>query len=399
MKIEKKDLGKSKYQIKISLLPEELAGYFQSTYEKLAKDVKISGFRPGKAPRRLVEEAIGQARLFSQSLDLALQQSYVEAIKEERLIPICPPKVTIVKYPKWGLSPEEIEEELIFEVEIEVMPEIKLGDYSGVKIKKKKIAEIKNSDVEKILLHLRRQKATFSDVDRGAKAGDRVEISYEGFIDSVKKDAMSAKNHPLVLGEGTLIPGFEDQIVGMKKGEEKEFEISFPTDYRNPEFAGKKAKFKVKLVELKQINLPELNDQFAQSFGRPNVKDLNAVIEKSLKEEIALKAKNELELEVIEKVLPYLSVEIPNGLIEQEIDRFVARMSEQIKSRGLSLEKYLENIKKSLPDLRRDLRPQAEKNIKIGLLLGKIIEREKLDPQDREAGKKALEILIKEITT
>jgi len=413
MKIEVSDLKKSKYLIKISLPPEELVSYFRSTYEKLALGVKISGFRPGKAPQKLTEEAIGQAKLLSESLNLAIQESYFEAVKKEKLIPISSPKIVIIKYPKWGLTPDEIQEELIFEAEIEVMPKVKLKDYSKIRVKKKKVTEVRDNDIEKILTHLRRQKASFSDVDRGAQKGDRAEISYEGFIDNVKVDAMSAKNQPIILGDETLIPGFEEQIVDLKKGEKKEFEISFPKDYRakgvagpkpkaplrgGAPFGGKAAKFKVKLVDLKKIDLPELDDKFAQNFGQSTAKDLRIAIEKSLKEEITAKAKNELELEVIDKVLPKLEVEIPDGLLEQEIDRIIAGMEERVKSRGLSLEKYLESIKKTLPDLRRDLRTVAEKNVRIGFLLGKIIEQEKLDPKDSKAGKRALEILISAVT-
>lgn len=397
MKIEKKDQKKGKYKLSITVEPQDLVRYFNSSYEKLAKDVKIDGFRPGKAPRKLVEEAIGQARLLSDSLDRALQESYFLAIQQEKLIPVCPPKVTISKYPTWGLEMEDISEPLIFDAEFEVMPEVKLLDYSKIRIKKKDLAKIKNDDIEKVLLHLRRQKANFLDVDRVAKNGDRVEISYEGSIDKVKKDSMTAKNQPIILGNKTLIPGFEENIIDMKKGEEKEFEISFPKDYHSKEYAGKKAKFNLKLIDLKEIKLPELDSQFAAGFGQKDANSLRVAIEKSLKDEVEAKAKNELETEVLEKVLPKLIVEIPDSLIEQETDRIISGMEEQTKSRGLSLPKYLESIKKTLPDMRRDLRLQAEKNVKVGFLLGKIIEEQKFDPTDREAGKKALEYLISKI--
>ena len=398
MQVKKEDLKRGKFKLTITVEPENLVEYFKSAYEKLAKDVKIDGFRPGKAPRKLVEEAVGQARLLSESLDSALQNSYFLAIQQEKLIPVCPPKVAIAKYPVWGLEVSEISDPLIFEAEFEVMPKVKLLDYSKVKVKKKKIAKIKNDDVEKVLLHLRRQKANFSEVDRGAKNGDRVEISYEGFIENVKKEAMSAKNQPVILGEKTLIPGFEDNIIGLKKDEEKEFEIDFPKDYHVKDVAGKRAKFKVKLIDLKEINLPELSDQFAAGFGQKNIEELRKAIEKSLNQEVETKARNELEAEVLEKILAKLIVEIPDSLIGQETDRIIAGMEEQIKNRGLSLEKYLESIKKTISDMRRDLRLQAEKNVKIGFLLGKIIEEQKFDPRDKMAGKKALEYLLKKVT-
>lgn len=398
MQIKKDDLKKGKYKLTVTVEPVEILKYYQAAYDNLAKDVKISGFRAGKAPRKLTEESIGVARLISQSLDNIIQQQYVLAIQEEKMIPVGPPKVTIIKYPNWGLDLDEIESDLIFEAEVEVLPEVILKDFSGVKVHKKEPAKITEEDVEKIILHLRRQKATFSEVDRAAKAGDRVEISYSGSIDKVKKDSMSAKNHPVVLGENTLIPGFEEKIVGMEKGEEKKFDITFPKDYHSKEFIGEKAEFEVKLVDLKKVNLPETDSAFAKNFGHKDIADLTEAIRKSLKDEIETKARQELEAEVIEKILPYLSVEVPDGLIDQEIDRMVANMSEQIESKGMKLDKYLESIKKTLPEMRKDMRPTAEKNIRIGFLLGKIIEAEKIDAKNPEAGKIALESIIKKVT-
>ena len=398
MRTEIKDIKKSKYQLKISLSPEELIAYFQKTYEKLAPEVKIAGFRPGKAPRKLIEESIGQARLLSESLDGAIQNSYFESIKKENLMPISAPKVVILTYPNWGLEAPEIESELVFEAEIEVMPKIELKDFSSAKVKKKERSKVKDDDIEKILTHLKRQKATFNEIDRPAKIGDRVEINYEGYVDKVKKDAMSAKNQPLVLGDKTLIPEFEEKLIGLRKAEEKEFSITFPKDYQSKEFASKKAEFKVLLVDLKEVVLPDLDNKFAENFGHKNIPDLKLAIGKSLKDEVDAKTKNELETEVLDRVLPYLKVEVPEGLIEQEIDRIIKGMEKQVSERGLSFDKYLESIKKALPDLRKDMAPTAEKNIKIGFLLGKVIEEQKLDYKDPNAGKKALEIIINKVT-
>lgn len=397
MKVKKEDLKKGKFKLNITVEAPELLKYNRAAYQDLTKNVKIAGFRPGKAPRKLAEETVGEGRLASEALDKTIQQEYYLALQQENLIPVTPPKITISQYPNWGLELDEIGSVLIFEAEFEVMPEVKLSDYSKVKVVKKEQKKAEEDDVEKILLHLRKQKATFKEVDRGAKIGDRAEISYEGFLDNVKKDSMSAKNHPVVLGEKTLIPGFEEEIVGMKKEEEKKFDISFPKDYHAKDFAGRKAQFQVKLIDLKEIELPELNDQFAENFGHKKVVDLKIAITKSLKDEIETKEKQEMESEVIDKVLPHLKVEIPEGLIEQEVDRIIADMSKQVESRGLQLEKYLESIKKTLPEIRKDLIPQAEKNIRIGFLLGKVIEEQKYDPNDPQSGKKALDYIIKTV--
>ncbi len=398
MKVKKEDLKKGKFKLTVTVEPSELIKYYKSTYEKLTEEVKISGFRPGKAPRKLNEESVGIAKLLSESMDSIIQQEYYLAIQQEKLIPVGAPKITISKYPNWGLEASEIESSLVFEAEIEVMPKVELKDFSKVSIKKKEPAKITEEDVKKILSHLRRQKATFSEVDRPAKFGDRVEINYQGSINKVKQDSMSAKNHPLILGENTLITGFEKEIDGMKKGDQKKFTITFPKDYHAKDFAGKKAEFEVELVDLKKVDLPEADDKFAENFGHKNVADLTEAIRKSLKDEIEAKVQQETETEVIEKVLPYLSVEVPEGLIDQEIDRMVENMAKQIESKGMKLEKYLESIKKTLPDLRKDMKAVAEKNIKIGFLLGKIIEEEKIDQKDPQAGRIALDKIIKKVT-
>lgn len=399
MKVKKEDLKKGKFKLSITVEADELIGFNRAVYDELTKDVKISGFRPGKAPRKLAEESVGIARLSSEALDRAVQQQYYLALQEEKLIPVTPPKVTISKYPSWGLELDEIESELVFEAEFEVMPEVTLSDYSKVKITKKDSKKAEDDDVEKILLHLQKQKATFSDVDRGAKMGDRAELSYEGSLNKVKQDSMSAKNHPIILGEKTLIPGFEEEVVGLKKGEEKTFQITFPKDYHSKDYAGKKAEFKVKLEDLKAMDLPKPDDKFAENFGHSKISDLKTAIKKSLKDEMEAKERQELESEVIEKMLPYLKVEIPEGLIDQEVDRIVGDMAKQVENKGIQLDKYLESIKKTLPEMRKDLRPQAEKNIRIGFLLGKIIEEQKFDHQDPESGKKALDYIIKKVTS
>lgn len=393
MEISSTKLEKSKYKLKVKVETKELLDYFKKQYEKLSPEVKIAGFRPGKAPRKLIEEAVGQGRLLSESVDFAIQNSYVEAIKQEKLVPVCAPKIAISSYPTWGLEESEIKDPLEYEAEFEVMPKVELKDYSKIKIKKREIKKVEDSDIEKVLTHLRRQKATFSEITRSAKKGDRVEISYEGSIKGVKKDAMTAKNHPLVLGDETLIPGFEDQVVGMKKGGKKKFDITFPTDYRAKDFAGKKADFEIELVDIKEMNLPELDEKFAESFGHNKIAELKEAIKKSLHTELEQKINSEIENELIEKMLPLLKVDVPESLIEQEIDRTTAGMEEQIKSRGLSFDKYLESIKKTREDFRKEIRPTAERNVRIGFLLGKIIEEQKIDHTNPQAGRLALDHL------
>ena len=278
------------------------------------------------------------------------------------------------------------------------MPEIKLGDYKKIKVKVPEKRKSDESDVEKILLHLRRQKATFKEIERGAKTGDRIEINYEGTLKGVKLDKLYSKNHPLILGEGNLIPGFEDQISGLKMGESKEFEITFPKDYHDKDVADKKVKFKVTLADAKEVVLPECNNVFAKEFGQETVAKLEKSIAKSLEQEIEVEHKNMIDNMVVEKVLPLLTIDVPEILVWQESERMLETFKNQIESRGMNFEKYLTNMKKDIETIKNEMKPQAEKNVKIGLMLGKVIEAENIDPKDKEAGRRALEKLV-EIAT
>ena len=398
MKTQIENLKNSRVKLTVNIEPKELAKYFRSSYEKTAATVKLDGFRPGKAPYKIIESAAGYNRLLSEGIDEALRESYPLAVAENKVMPLSQPEIKVVKSPNFSIDESEILDNMEYTAEFDIMPEVIIEDYSKLKVKPPKKDEPKDSDVEKILEHLRKQKATFCDVGRAAKKGDRAEITFEGMMKKVKIDQMCSKNHPLIIGEGRLIPGFEDEIIGMKKGEEKNFKIKFPKDYHEKNYAGKEAEFKVALNELKEVVLPETNDKFAEGFGHKKMTELKSAILDNLKMEMDSKYNNDLEIAVIEKVLPLLKTDVPEILIIQETERMIETFRNQIESQGVNFDKYLDNIKKSLDDIRKDMREQAIKNVKIGLLLGKIIQDKKLDANEKDAGAKALDHLVKTVT-
>jgi len=398
MEVKVEDLGKSKKKLVVTLPPKEMVGYFKKAYEKIAPTIKLSGFRPGKAPKKLVENAAGLARLLSEGLDFAINDSYFNALQKEELTPITQPKIVINKYPNYGQSEDEVKENFEYEAELEVMPKVGMDDYSKIKIEKPKKETAKEEDIAKVLNHFQKQGSNLAEVDRPAKIGDQVEISYEGFLDHVKKDSMCSKNHPLILGEKTLIPGFEEELVGMKKGDKKEIKLKFPKDYHAKEFAGKEGVFNTELQNVREVTLPELNDKFAEKFGHKNMSELKKAIKESLDKEMEQNYQRDLEGKIIDKLLPLLKVEIPVGLIDREVERMISDFSGQVAAQGMDFEKYLESMKKTREQLASDMRPTAEKNVKVGLMLGKIIEDKKWDTSDPEAGKKAIEFLVKELT-
>lgn len=397
MNVKVLDLKKGKLKLTITLSPKEMVVYFVKSYEKIAPTIKIDGFRAGKAPRKVIEGAAGIARILSEGLDMAVSESYFSALKEKKIIPITQPKIVINKYPDYGQTESEIKGEFEFEAEIDALPEVKLDDYSKIKVDKKEVEKAKKEDVDKVLEHFRKQNSKLNAVERPARKGDHLEISYDGSIKHVKIDQMCSKNHPLILGENSLIPGFEDELVGMKKGDKKEFKINFPIDYHAKEFASKEATFSVEVIEVREIELPDLDEGFAQKFGHDTMDALKTAIEENLNLELKENNKRELESRIMDKVLPLLQVDIPEILIDHEVDRMISDFAGQINSRGVNFDRYLEGMKKSKEDLDKEMRPQAEKNVKIGLLLGKIVEENRWDQNDPGIGKKAMEYLVEKI--
>jgi len=398
MKISKENLKKSRVKFTLEVEPKELVGYFRTTYEKLAKDVKIDGFRAGKAPYKMIEGVVGYNRLLGEGLDEAINMSYRLAIGQEKIYPVSTPKVEIKKSPGFSLDETAIVDSLVFEIEVDVMPQVELKDFSKAKIKPVEKRKAEDKEVEKILNQLMKQKATFKNRDNKILKGDRVDITYDGYIKNVKIDRMCSKNHPLIIGEGTLIPGFEDQLIGMKKGEKKSFEIKFPKDYHDKEIAGNLAKFEVTLNDAKEVVMPKLDKDFAKQFGHPSIEKLKTEIKKSLEKEIEKEYKDKVETAVLEKMLEYIKTELPEGLIEQEVERIFSAYKNQIEQYGVKFDQYLANSKKTEDELKKDMRKQAEKNVKVGLMLGKIIEQQKIDSKNESAGKKALDYLVSKLS-
>jgi trigger factor len=391
-KVEKLSGNKVKMNIKVS--PKEMIEFFELAYKNLAPTVSLPGFRPGKAPRKVAEGAIGVTRLMSEAIDAAINANYAQAVQENELSPISAPNVTISKYPMYGQTEEEIKENLEFDLEFEVFPEVEIKEYSKEKVELPKKEEADVKDIEKILDNLRKQKSKFTEIDREAKKGDFAEISFEGMVKKVRIDAMCSKHHPLVLGENSLIPGFEEEIIGMKKGEKKTFKIKFPKDYHAKEYAGKDAEFSVELLELKEVELPEIDETFAAEFGQKDEAGLRDAIKKNLEQEMEQKYQEELQLRVIDKVLALTKVEVPKVMVDRELERMVAGYKEQLTRMGMDFQSYLDSTKKTEDDLRKDMSVTAEKNVKVGLMLGKIIKEQGMDPADEKSGKKAVDHLV-----
>lgn len=396
MEIKRENLEKSKVKLTIRVSSPEMRNFFSRAYNKLAQNVEVKGFRPGTAPKSLTIAAIGENKLNSEILDIALQETYSQALRKENIIPVIQPKVNVKMLKDLTVDTAELE----YEVEIEILPKVTLGDYKKIKIKKfgdkkNKDTDVKDDEVNQVLSYLQRQKATFTDITRPIKDGDRVEINFDGFERGVKLENLSSKNYPVILGSGTFLPDFEKNLIGLKKDDKKDFTIDVLSQDKKSK---KSVDFKVEVLQTQAVGLPELNNEFAKNFQKSSIDELKKAIRTDIISQKEIAAKRDLENKVLEELLKITKVELPEGLIEQEIDRQVNEVRSRTAMTGMTFEKYLESFKKTEAEFRQMLRPQAEKTIKIGLALGEIVKQEsaswRIDPKNKDAGKKALEKLI-----
>jgi len=351
--------------------------YFENAARKLAAGVNVPGFRPGHAPLNFAQNQIGEEKILEETLQTVVPISYYEAIKKENLTPLHEPKVTVKEFGR-GKALE-------YEAEFDILPQVKLGDYKKIRIKKYEIRnKIDEKEIEAGIKQLQRQMADMKSVERESKQGDFLEIDFESFIDGCPVPNSKSQNHPVVIGQGQFVPDFEKNLVGLKREQEKNFSVNFPQDFHNKEIAGKKVEFKVKVREIKEIILPKIDDEFVIKLGKKNIAELKKSIEESLKKDKETKEEMHREEELLNKIAEKSEVEIPESLVLAETQRLLSLIASQIERGGLKFEDYLKNIKKEVKDLIVDLRPQAEKNVKISLVLQEIRKQEKIEVSEAE---------------
>ena len=384
LKVQKENF-EGKVKLTINVEAELLKKKADEAYKKLAKSIKIDGFRPGKAPRHLVEKEIGQDRFNAEVLDAVIPETYYQAVIQEKLNPVSPPEVKMTKF-----VPTD---DLTYEAVVELLPEIKPPNLAEIKIKREE-PRVVDKEVQDVLDDLAKQLAKHSKVSRAAKMGDRIEIDFEGFVDGLPFDGNKSKNHPLILGQGNLVPGFEDQLVGMKEKEEKEIEVTFPAEYHTGHLAGKKAKFKIKMHEVNEVILPEINDEFAAKVGPfKDLVKLKVDIKKELLNTKVVQEKNRVESEILERIVEKTDIKAPASLVSQEIHRLVHEAENNLARNGLTLEKYFEMTKKTKEELEKELEPEAEKRVKVGLVLTEVAKEIKAEVADKDVSTEVAERL------
>ena len=384
VKVEKTE-NNNEVKLEFTVEAEKFDGAIKTVFNKNSKYFNIPGFRKGKAPYQIVEKTYGAQIFYEDAFNEVAGEAFEEGLKENNIEAVSKPEVEIKQIEKG--------KDLIFTAVVQTKPEVTLGKYKGIQVKKIEY-NVSDEDVNHELMHMAEKNARLVSVeDRPVESGDITVIDFEGFVDGVAFDGGKAENHELTIGSNTFIPGFEDQIIGMKPEEEKEIKVKFPEEYFSANLAGKDATFKVKLHEIKKKEMPEINDELAKDISEfDTIEELKNSIKEKQEEQNKSKAKYETEDEVIKAVCADAKVEIPSGMIETETEDMLRNIETRLSYQGLKLEQYLQMMGKTAEEVKKEYEPQAIEAIKSRLMLEAVIKAEKIEATEDEIVEKMKEM-------
>jgi trigger factor len=385
MSLEKLETNKVKLTIEVPA--EEFDAALSEAYIKTGKNYSIQGFRPGKrAPRAMIEAHYGPGIFYNDAFEEIYAAKYAEELKANDLTPVADPEIDLVQIEKG--------KNLIFTAVVTTYPEVGLGEYKGIEVERVEY-NVTDSEVEGMLNTERERVARFVDVERPAQNGDRVTIDYSGSVNGVKFDGGTAEKQNLVLGSNSFIPGFEEAIVGMNKGEEHDITVKFPDDYHAEELKGKDAVFHVVLHEVKLKELPELDDEFAKDVSDFDTLDeFKADIRKHLEEQAQQRTQTALEDAAIAKVAEAASIEIPDVMIENQLSNMIRDFEYRMSYQGIDFQQYLNMMGSTIEDFRAQQRGSAERAVRTQLVLEEIKKRENIDVTDEELDKELEKYIV-----
>lgn len=370
--------------LKFTIAKDVFDAQTEKVYNRKKNKITIQGFRPGKAPRHMIEKIYGKGVFYEDALNDLLPGEYAEALKESGIKAVAQPEIDV----------ESIDENGVLVVaKVTVKPEVEIEGYTGIALSKETV-KVTEKEVEEELENVRsRQGREIEVTDRPAKNGDTANIDYEGFADGVAFEGGKAEKQDLKLGSNTFIPGFEDQVIGHSVGDEFEIQVTFPTEYHAPELAGKDATFKIKLNGLKYTELPEVDDEFAKDVSEFDTlaeykADLKAKIQKRKEAEADRVFEGKLADALVEK----LEVTLPEAMVNAEAENMLRDYDMNLRQNGLDLKTYLKYTGKKLNDLREDFKPRAEKQLKLRLALEKIAQKENLSVTEEEIEKEIADL-------
>ena len=377
----------NKNEVKLSFTIEaaKFDEAMKKVYVKTAKYFTIPGFRKGKAPMQMVEKHYGSEIFYEDTFNELVPEIYDAAIKENNIAAVSRPNIDVTQIGKG--------QDLVFTAVVQTKPEVKLGKYKGIELPKVEY-NVSGKDVEHELGHMAEHNARLVSIeDRPVEKGDIAVIDFEGFLDGNPFEGGKAEKHELEIGSNTFIPGFEDQVIGMKIDEEKDLNVTFPEDYFSKDLAGKPVVFKVKVHEIKHKELPKMDDEFAKDVSEfDTLEELKNSIKEKIQKENDDKAKYETEDNAIKAVCDAVELEIPSGMIETEVDNMVKDVEQRLQYQGLTLEQYYALSGKPEAVMRDEMKETAEKNVKSRLVIEAIIKAEDIKPEDKEVEEKLKEM-------
>lgn len=371
----------SKVKLTIEVGADEFEKAVEKAYLKTKKNFNVPGFRKGHAPRKVIENAYGWLVFFDDAFDIAYPEVYEAAVREHEITPVDRPEISILSCEQGA--------PVVFTAEVAVKPEVTLGAYKGIEVEKQEY-NVTDEMVEAEIQKEREKIASTVEVTGRAVAdGDKVNLDYSGSVDGVKFDGGTAENQELTIGSGMFIPGFEEQMVGMNVGEEKDITVTFPEQYHSEELAGKEAVFHVKVNAIEETVLPEVDDEFAKDVSEfDTIAELRTDKRKKLEEAAELRAKNQRENELIEKACENAAVEIPEAMIERQMDHILNDIRYRLSMQGISLEDYCKYTGNSIEDMRKEMREDAAKRVKSQLVLEAIGKAEAVEAAAEEIEEK-----------
>ena len=375
-KVEKTEKA-NEVKLEITVEAEKFENAMKKVYFQNAKYFNIPGFRKGKAPMNIVEKYYGAQIFYEDAFNEVATEAYDEALEANKIDAVSRPVVDIKQMEKG--------KDVIFTAVVQTKPEVELGKYKGIEIPKVEY-KVEEKDIEHELGHMQEHNSRLITVDdRALENGDIATIDFEGFVDGVAFDGGKAEGHELEIGSGSFIPGFEDQLVGMKIDEEREIKVTFPKEYFSKDLAGKEAMFKVKLHEIKRKELPELDDEFAKDVSEfDTLAELKASIKEKIEKNNEQRQKYETEDLAIKAVCEDVKVDIPSGMVEFEVENMMKDFEQRLSYQGLNLDQYLKMIGKTEEEMKKEYEPQAIEAIKSRLVLEAIIKAEKIEASEDE---------------
>ncbi|HAX72907.1 MAG TPA: trigger factor [Firmicutes bacterium] len=386
MSVKVETLENNTVKLTMTISAEAFDKSLDSAFKKVSKNLNVPGFRKGKMPRQMFENKFGVEALYEDALDVLLPNEYIAAIVEAGISPVAAPQ--------WEVEQIGKGQELIVHATVVVKPEVELGQYKGIEVEELS-TEVTDSDIDAELNKLLEQHAEIVVKDGAVENGDTAIIDYEGFNNDVAFEGGKAENHPLVIGSGQFIPGFEEQVIGMTAGEEKEINVTFPESYHAEELAGAPVVFKIKLHEVKGRQLPQLDDEFVADLDREGIETVDALksdIVKMVQERKTTEARNNVIDTVVEKATENAKFDIPVEMIDGEVAQMVKEAEQRFSMQGFSLDMYLQFTGSDLEGFKAQLRPEAEKRLSYNLTLEAVVKAENIEVTDAELEAKLAEI-------